>query len=564
MFGLPDAKLVKEAFSQYQTWKNKLQISSDPHIQNIEQFISSLAGSFPKQSVKLGKHPARIDSRTLKLSKYLGDLPAPPASVVNSRHIRDWGMMGNDQLGDCLVEGTFTVAPGILKSYRSLYDGPVVSIKTGTGKTLTSTRNHQMLTSRGFLPAHLINKEDQVISCDFPQAIAGRIDNNFKNVPSRIEDIFESNERVALPGGIKRKVCAPVDFHGDARFFKGDVNIVNSNSLLKRSNMITFGHPERQESLVAAIGDSVTFNSFRPSFSALNTILPSTLCFMGSYRPSTSLLNRISRGSKLARFFHRPNLYASPAKKSVNNFPTDPELVGEFIGAFPGQVQFDKVIGVETKGFCGHVYDLSTEREWYISNGIITHNCTCAAVAHAHQAWVLSQVNAGIKAGIIMPSLDAVVGIYERWCGYNPDDPSTDRGGEELSVLNHWRQDGFEGRKILAYASIDPANTDHVKQAIYLFGCVYIGVQLPDGWQNAKLWDANMGDPGSWGGHAVVCPDFYIDQIPPITWGMSQPMTWPGFSQYCDECYAIIAEDWQPPLGFDLATLKQDLTAITG
>jgi len=190
-------------------------------------------------------------------------------------------------------------------------------------------------------------------------------------------------------------------------------------------------------------------------------------------------------------------------------------------------------------------------------------DCTCAAVAHGHQIGVLSQVQQGITAEIIMPSLDAVIGIYERWCGYNPADPSTDQGGVELDVLNHWRQDGFEGRKILAYAAVDPQNTLHVKQAINLFGGVYIGIALPDGWQDAAVWDSKMGTPGSWGGHAVFVPDYYADRINPITWGQSQEMTWAGFKQYCEECYAIIFEDWVPPVGFDKAGLLDDLESVT-
>ena len=190
-------------------------------------------------------------------------------------------------------------------------------------------------------------------------------------------------------------------------------------------------------------------------------------------------------------------------------------------------------------------------------------DCTCAAVAHGHQVGVLSQVNAGVSAGIIMPSDGMVLDIYCRWCGFNPADPSTDQGGVELDVLNRWRQDGFDGRKILAYAAVNHRNTTHVKQAINLFGGVYIGLSLPDGWESAEMWDSNMGDAGSWGGHAVFCPDYYADQIPPLSWGASQPMTWGGFSQYCEECYAVVFADWIPPAGFDRAGLVADLAEVT-
>ena len=55
----------------------------------------------PKK-LKLGKAVARHDPRTLLLASYLTPaLPAPPASLDISTKVSSWGMMANDQLGDC-------------------------------------------------------------------------------------------------------------------------------------------------------------------------------------------------------------------------------------------------------------------------------------------------------------------------------------------------------------------------------------------------------------------------------------------------------------------------------
>jgi len=59
---------------------------------------------------KLGKKPAKVDARTLKLSKYLR-LPAPPAppsppsEVSWITHVRNWPMFMNDRIGDCVPAG---------------------------------------------------------------------------------------------------------------------------------------------------------------------------------------------------------------------------------------------------------------------------------------------------------------------------------------------------------------------------------------------------------------------------------------------------------------------------
>ena len=190
--------------------------------------------------------------------------------------------------------------------------------------------------------------------------------------------------------------------------------------------------------------------------------------------------------------------------------------------------------------------------------------CTIAAGGHAYQGLVLSQISPGVKPGIIMPSDDTILRYYEDWDGYDPQDPSTDQGGEETDVLNKWRKNGFSGRSLQAYADPDPTNIEHVKQAIYLLGGLYIGVALPTGWQNKPLWDANMGEAGSWGGHAVWVPDYDEDGPSCITWGEMQRFTWDGFTQYVDEVHGLIVPEWKPPAGFDKAALVADLQEIVG
>src|ERR1700689_1240391 len=53
--------------------------------------------------MKLGKRPFVVDSRDLLFSKYLtGDpIPTPPAVFGSYGTIHNWGMLGNDEVGDC-------------------------------------------------------------------------------------------------------------------------------------------------------------------------------------------------------------------------------------------------------------------------------------------------------------------------------------------------------------------------------------------------------------------------------------------------------------------------------
>src|SRR5580704_7817183 len=54
------------------------------------------------RKLKLGKQVARHDPRTLLLAAYLTPaLPTAPASFDLTSKVQAWGMMDNDQIGDC-------------------------------------------------------------------------------------------------------------------------------------------------------------------------------------------------------------------------------------------------------------------------------------------------------------------------------------------------------------------------------------------------------------------------------------------------------------------------------
>jgi hypothetical protein len=165
-----------------------------------------------------------------------------------------------------------------------------------------------------------------------------------------------------------------------------------------------------------------------------------------------------------------------------------------------------------------------------------------------------------------------------------------------------------------------------VMDAIWLFGGAYIGVELPVRAQTQEIWDVPAtltadDQSGSWGGHAIYLvgydsgstglpivdcrltiernsglgiggsglgkqdsessiPDsespapYPVSRIPCpgtltcITWGQLKKMTWAWFEKYCSEAYALVSKDWikasgLSPSGFDLATLEQDVKAVS-
>ena len=167
-----------------------------------------------------------------------------------------------------------------------------------------------------------------------------------------------------------------------------------------------------------------------------------------------------------------------------------------------------------------------------------TGDCTIAALGHAIQTWSLDSV------GLEQTVPDSVIlGAYESWCGYNPNDPSTDNGGVELDVLNSFKRDGLGGHALLAYADPSVKNLGHVRQAINLFGGVYVGITLTNAQVNAPVWDVIPNDhSGIAGGHAVWVPKYDADgSFTCVTWGQLQKMTVQFWKHCVQEC---------PPLAF--------------
>lgn len=197
------------------------------------------------------------------------------------------------------------------------------------------------------------------------------------------------------------------------------------------------------------------------------------------------------------------------------------------------------------------------QMDWGVMGNDVLSDCTIAAAAHAVQVWTQAQ-------GKEITLLDSdVLSYYQKWDGYNPQDPSTDEGGVALDVLNCWRKEGLSGHNILGYAQSNSRNSLHNRQAIAIFGGLYVGLNMPVSAQGQKVWEfdpSSEGQPGSWGGHAVFVPDYDLSGLTCITWGRLQKMTWEFFKTYCDEAYAIVSSDW--PAGFDAQAFQTDLAAI--
>jgi len=193
------------------------------------------------------------------------------------------------------------------------------------------------------------------------------------------------------------------------------------------------------------------------------------------------------------------------------------------------------------------------------------NSCTISAIAHAVQVWTAN------NGGIVTISDSAIEKAYGTWAGYDPDRPDTDTGGIELDILKNWKRDSLDGHELIAFADADISNFIELRQAIRVFGGIYIGLDLPLSCQFQEVWDVVPGGgpnalKGSWGGHCVFVPKYDEGAFSCISWAELKPMTVAFVQAYCDEAHVLLGQDWLnargSPAGYNHDQLLADLAAI--
>lgn len=206
-------------------------------------------------------------------------------------------------------------------------------------------------------------------------------------------------------------------------------------------------------------------------------------------------------------------------------------------------------------------WEKTVQSNWGMMKNDTLGDCTCAAMGHMVLNWTANSTSP------ITVSDEDVVKAYSAVSGYDPSTGADDNGAVELDCLNYWQSTGIAGHKISGFATIDVQNIDQVKAAIYLFGGVYTGFNVPDYAMNQDNWVVQNTDNQIIGGHAVPYFGYGRGGATCVTWGRTQPATWDFWQTYTDEAYAVVSPDWfkttgLSPSGFDLAGLLADLKSV--
>jgi hypothetical protein len=208
--------------------------------------------------------------------------------------------------------------------------------------------------------------------------------------------------------------------------------------------------------------------------------------------------------------------------------------------------------------------------KWGTLGNLKINNCTCASAGHLIMSWTS---NIG---KLHRPTTKSIIDAYSEVTGYNPETDGMGEPIEAIKVLKHWRKKGIDGRKISAFVKLAFKNKEQLKQAIYLYGGTYIGINLPKSaekqYYENKKWTVPRGgltgdgEPGTWLGHALIITGYKKNELRAVSWGKEIIMTMDFWEAYVDEAYAVLSEDFikddHTPTKINIDVLQQHISSL--
>ena len=313
-----------------------------------------------------------------------------------------------------------TIVSGLMElGLKTWYSGPMVEMETISGKRLTVTANHPILTRRGWLRADQVNETDSLLShaSGIDAFTSGIVDH--EDTPTRADDCFNA----LAVHGMRVVDIAPFDFDGDAINRKGHIHVAGANGvLLDRAISGSAQGVENRQFVGAGDGSSWSLVGVTSSLFDSGTAQPMLahdapdiamgLPVFGSHGATgdegvlvasqdiclqSVILGRASLpcGAELSGDTFWSGLdalpldalgfTAPPAGNAIdpqhphNCGPATSVLFGQLVDAFPSLITIEQIRYVRKFEWSGHVFDFETKTGLIVANGLIVHNCRCSA-----------------------------------------------------------------------------------------------------------------------------------------------------------------------------------------
>lgn len=320
---------------------------------------------------------------------------------------------------NCFVPET-QISGSITGAIRRWYDGKVCEITTSSGRKITVTPNHPILTGNGWIIADKIDVGTNLLayggnveadSCEVVQ---------HKQAPTSAENLFETIRDQAFAVGDS----STLDFNSEANIREAEIDIYTRNS--KLVNRIKASCTQRVEdrefvpagdtrasplnAVSAPNGNIIALNAIaskyerNSAFGAANSasdspngkpfvvIKPQDGAFEVVIPRSSSSPSRATLPSDCSRilFDNLPlNTFrlglatqdnALFSELATNGIAADAGLFTYLVNTYPINVFSDPVVNVRKIDFSGHVYDFQSSETLIKADGLIVHNCRCGVI----------------------------------------------------------------------------------------------------------------------------------------------------------------------------------------
>lgn len=289
--------------------------------------------------------------------------------------------------------GSTLVLSDYERAMRFWYDGTITKIVFRSGCRLSMTPNHPVMTPRGFVPAGMLKPFDYVVAHDSQvdgPLPSGTISDDKQYKPAMIEEIFKSNLLGAVFPSRDIKVYRPEmdNFYGDAKFAKGNIEIVRTNRELLNHIKLGMLSDVIRDGIFAFVEDGcfVQELSFCPGYPSIEWILLSSsrlpcrakelVDVSSGLVPIPSDTQRIRACSDTDSSAYEPVTKQRAAVASVLRYDLQRDA---------GLIFLDEVVDVRDVNFSGHVFCLESDSGLILASdskdtsiSIVTSNCQCS------------------------------------------------------------------------------------------------------------------------------------------------------------------------------------------
>jgi SPP1 gp7 family putative phage head morphogenesis protein len=320
--------------------------------------------------------------------------------------------------------GDMKVSPSALirKLYRRRYRGHLTTLITDQGKPLRATPNHPILTTRGWVPAQFVDVGDYLIeACDEGVDLCVE---DLKSMETMFVELFRAAQDL---GTSALADASRAWFHGDIS--DEDVDVVLVNWDLAVEGVTTLSQESCEKFLTLAddptlcLGPAAqlfganlvaTQSSIRGCCKLLALIwgqgdvsgkhalteisrlytLANQLSADGATRDAELLrqtLDTATRNPEVTKSLARvvfsigcrvipPRRDTSLSQFQAEKIGVDADVLGNLFDSETFVKQGRRVIKKTVGEFAStHVYNVETDTGWYVTQGVIVHNCRCQA-----------------------------------------------------------------------------------------------------------------------------------------------------------------------------------------